>query len=234
MVDCDGMPRPPGVDPVDPLTVGGALRRTLPSAFRSARAVMQLSSPAGLRTHVVKGHLWFWCDRPLTDEEAKAALKGAAVDTSFFHPVGLHYTADPIFADDIDDPCVDGRLALLPGLAEVEVPELAPEKPRLAFIAAGHGHGRAGAGGAERYAEACLRRLALAPEGRRHPTCIAISCRLLAIAKAGQLDPLRVAARIKGVMLGKGFDGRDGRDLGEVDRILEWAWQTVAPEELQR
>jgi hypothetical protein len=76
--------------------------------------------------------------------------------------------------------------------------------------------------------------LALAPEGRRHPTCITAACRLLALAKGGELDPLRVASMIKGVMLGKGFDGRDGRDLTEIDRILEWAWATVRPEGLPR
>ena len=81
-------------------------------------------------------------------------------------------------------------------------------------------------GGAEAYANACLRRLALAPEGHRHNTCVAVSCRLLALSKAGLLDPVRVAGQIKGVMAGKGVE------LPEVDAILEWAWQQVGPEGL--
>ncbi|MCE3247476.1 MAG: hypothetical protein K0R41_1301, partial [Geminicoccaceae bacterium] len=47
MVDADGLPTPGGVDPTDPLRVGGALRRALSTPFRSARAVIQLSSTAG-------------------------------------------------------------------------------------------------------------------------------------------------------------------------------------------
>ncbi len=144
----------------------------------------------------------------------------------------IHYVAGPVFDGGVDDPCFE-RIATLPGHAEVVV-ELAPEKPRQAFIDPRRGSwpGRH-RGAPSATPKACLRRLALAPEGRRHPTCVAISCRLLAIAKAGQLDPLRVAARVKGVMQGKGFDGRGGRDLSEVDKILEWAWQTVKPEELR-
>jgi hypothetical protein len=63
---------------------------------------------------------------------------------------------------------------------------------------------------------------------------LTIACRLLALAKGGEIDPIRVGSMIKGVMQGKGFDGRRGRDLGEVDRILAWAWQTVEPEGLPR
>jgi hypothetical protein len=228
MVDVEGLPIPPGVDPADPAMAGGAARRALPAPFRAARAVVQLSAKAGLLPEI-RVHLWFMLDRAITDAEAKRWLRGAPVDPSIYQPIGIHYIASPIFMD-VDDPCIDGRLAILPGYAEVAVPDLSEqERPRQAYVAQPY---RGRGGGAERYAEACLRRLALAPEGRRHPTCIAISCRLLALAKAGQLDPVTVAGRIKGVMLGRGFDGRGGRDLGEIDSILQWAWQTVEPEEL--
>ena len=78
------------------------------------------------------------------------------------------------------------------------MPELAPERPRQAF--APIGFGRAGAAGAERYAAACLRRLALAPAGRRHrgdPGVAAAACSRS--PKAGQLDPTTGRAQIKGV-----------------------------------
>jgi hypothetical protein len=133
----------------------------------------------------------------------------------------------------VPDP-VPLRSKLIPGEGDaVNVPDL-PERGRQAsphsWPLRPH-HGAAPAR-AEAYAAACLRQLALAPEGRRHPTCLAVSCRLLALAKGGALDPRRVTAQIKGVMLGKGFDGRNGRDLSEIDRILEWAWTTVQPEDL--
>ena len=136
------------------------------------------------------------------------------VDLQVYVPVQPHYVASPVF-DGVDDPCWE-RLALLPGYPEVEVPALPEQqRPRATFASASVG--MAGPARAEAYAAACLRRLALAPEGRRHPTCVAVSCRLLALAKAGLLDPTLVAARIKGTMRGKGFDGRHGRDLSEVD-----------------
>ncbi len=84
----------------------------------------------------------------------------------------------------------------MPGLAEVVVPELEPERPRPAF--APRGLGLAGAVGAEHYAEACLRRLAVAPAGRRHRAILATGCRLFEIAQAGQLDPTTTVARNQG------------------------------------
>ena len=120
-----------------------------------------------------------------------------------------------------------GRLAILPGYAEVAVPDLPdPERPRPVFAPIGIGNGHHH-GGAEAYANACLRRLALAPEGRRHNACRAVCCRLLALSKAGLLDPVRVAGQIKGVMAGKNFP------IAETDALLEWAWQTVKPEGLR-
>jgi hypothetical protein len=199
------------------------VRRHLPPPFRVARCVSQLSSQAGIAPGL-RCHLWFWLNRPLARADLVRWLKGVAgVDLQVFVPIQPHYTAAPIF-DGVDDPCHE-RLAVLPGYAEVEVPPLPdPERPRAAFspmVGDRHRHG-----GAEAYANACLRRLALAPEGRRHNTCVVVACRLLALSKAGLLDPVRIAGQIKGVMAGKGFE------LPEVDAILEWAWRQVGPEGL--
>ena len=234
MIDVEHVANP-GVDPADPELVGGVVRRRLPMPFRSAGCVVQLSSQAGLDPGL-RCHLWFMLDRPLARAELKRWLEPVAgVDLSVFGGVQVHYTAAPVFADGVDDPCHE-RLGLLPGYAEVEVPALPdPVRPRATYAPTGVngiGIGQCGSRRAEAYAQACLQRLAMVPEGRRHPTCVAVSCRLLALAKAGLLDPTRVAAQIKGVMLGRGFDGRHGRDLDEVDKILEWAWQTVEPEGL--
>jgi hypothetical protein len=230
MIEIDALPTPPGVDPVDPLLAGGAVRMALPEPFRGARAAVQLSSSAGIKPGI-RAHLWFWANHPLTDPEVKRLLANAPVDLAVFNPVQCHYSAAPVF-DGVDDPCCDGRLAVLPGYPEVAVPDL-PDRPARQAVAPGAAAVRGfGPAGAERYADVCLRNLALAPEGRRHPTCVAVSCRLLALAKAGLLDPVRVAAQIKGVMAGRGFDGRSGRDLSEIDSILAWSWAQVEPEGL--
>jgi hypothetical protein len=230
MVDLEHVACPPGIDPTDPVLVGGVLRRHLPDPFKVARCVTQLSSQTGLEPGL-RAHLWFVLDRPLARAELVRWLEPVrGVDLQVFSAVQCHYTAAPIF-DDVDDPCHE-RLAVLPGYAEVAVPDL-PDRPvRQAFIPGAATVRGFGPAGAERYADACLRNLALAPEGRRHPTCVAISCRLLALAKAGLLDSVRVAAQIKGVMAGRGFDGRSGRDLSEIDSILAWAWAQVEPEGL--
>jgi hypothetical protein len=227
MVDLEPTACP--VDPVDPILVGGWLRRRLPAPFQSARCAVQLSSSAGVKPGA-RAHCWFWLDRALVRAELERLLAGVeGLDASTLRSRQFHYTASPLFAG-VDDPCHE-RIALLPGHAEVAVPDLSPPPPRQAFSI---GVGGRGGGGAERYAAACLRRLALAPEGQRHRTCLTVSCRLLALAKGGEIDPIRVGAMIKGVMQGKGFDGRGGRGLGEVDKILEWAWRTVQPERLPR
>ena len=228
MIDLEPDTCPAWVDPTDPVLVGGYLRRQLPPALQMARCCVQLSSGAGIKRGL-RAHLWFALSRPLTGAELSRWLgKVAGLDNSTFRPVQPHYCAAPVFDGGADDPCHE-RLAILPGLAEVQVPDLTPERPRQAFAPASFA--RSG-GGAEAFAYACLRRLAVAPEGRRHPTCVSTACTLLAIAKAGQLDPIRVASMIKGVMAGKGFGGRSDRSLDEVDRILEWAWRQVEPRRL--
>ena len=195
------------------------------SRSASARCVVQLSAARPASRHGLRCHCGS-ARQAARARRARALAQGrAGVDLQVFVPVQPHYTAAPIF-DGVDDPCFE-RLALLPGYAEVAVPDLPdPERPRPAFAPIGIGNGHHH-GGAEAYANACLRRLALAPEGRRHSTCVAVSCRLLALSKAGLLDPVRVAGQIKGVMAGKG-----DRPTPKIDAILEWAWQTVGPEGL--
>jgi hypothetical protein len=233
MADCDGIPNP-GVDATDPLEAGGALRRALPPAFWPARCVAQLSSTAGRDPAVVKAHAWFWCDRPLTDEQAKAILKGAAVDTSILHAVGLHYTAAPVVESGAEDPCVLGRLAVVPGFAMVRVPALPSPVMRQglvgATIAASYLPPARGltfrSTRAERYMLACLQCLAAAREGTRHNTCLAVACRLFELCRAGQLDPEATVVRLIRIALGTGLE----RD--EIDSVLAWAWQQVSPKGL--
>ena len=217
------------VDPTDPELVGGWLRYCLPKPFRPARAVVQLSSGAGIKAGA-RAHLWFRTDRPLIRSELEQLLGDApGIDLSTVRPRQLHYVADPLFTDGIDDPCIWGRIAVLPGLAEVEVPELAPRPARHAFApAAAHAYVAPPRGlgfkatRPEQYMLACLRALAAMPAGERHPAIVRISVRLFGLAQGGALDPVVVTGRIRCIAEPWG-------DLSEVDRILSWSWTHATP-----
>ena len=171
---------------------------------RPAVAARPGSSP-GLRAH-----LWFMLDRPLVRRRAQVRWLGRVpgVDLQVFVPGPAALRAPPDLR----------RTSTIRARRAAGACCPASTRSRCRTCRSRSGHGRRsprpaigdglGPARAERYAAACLRRLALAPEGRRHPTCVAVSCRLLALAKAGLLDPIRVAGQIKGVMLGRGFDGR--------------------------
>lgn len=229
MVDVDGLPAPLGVDPCDPLVAGGALRRALPAPFRVARAVVQLSSTVGLEPGVIKGHLWYWLSRPITDAEAKRWLAAAPVDLALYHPIQLHYVANPIFQD-VDDP-VHERLAVLPGLEVVEVGVLPEPRRPAAMPAAPRPYTTPARGigfkstGPERYMLKCLRAIAEAPPTTRHPTFVRVAACLFGLAKGGQLDRAEVSARIQGAVALSSFD----RDFDEVTKALRWAWESSTP-----
>ena len=98
MVDLESVPCPPGIDPTDPLLVGGALRRQLPAPFRVGavrRAVV--SSGAGLKPGL-RAHLWFLLDRPLVRAELVRWLeRRAGRRPAVFVAVQPHYCANPVF-----------------------------------------------------------------------------------------------------------------------------------------
>jgi hypothetical protein len=193
-----------------------------------------LSSGAGLEPAVLKVHLWFLLSRAVTDDEAKRWLKGAPVDDSIYPPVGVHYTARPLFDDPADDPCFE-RLALLPGSAEVVVPDL-PERPTRAFTPAEAGACVPPPRGLsfkatryERYMLKCVAAVAEARGGTRHNVTISVAPCLYGFAKAGELDRSDVTARIKGaaVINGQWLEGPD-----EVNAMLRWAWDNAQPRRL--
>ena len=236
------------VDPTDPTLVGGWLRRRLPAPFQMARAVVQLSSSAGLKIGA-RAHLWFLLDRPLVRDELDRLLGGVdGLDPSTLRPVQIHYTAAPIF-DGVDDPCIWGRIAILPGYAEVRVPALAPEPARRARTPGGlspagaracsvPGRGiRSSAPQARRYMLACIRALAGAPFGQGRDTCMRVALRLYGLAQAGLLDPADVTARLKGTMVqAQGWSPDEvtrGRTLADVNRQLQWAWDHAEPRGLK-
>jgi hypothetical protein len=229
MLDLEHLPNP-GIDPTDPVLVGGAVRMHLPAPFRAASCVSQLSAQAGLEDGL-RCHLWFMLDRPLARADLVRWFKPVSgVDLQVFVPVQPHYVASPLF-EDVDDPCRE-RLALLPGLDVVVVPDLPDPRPRSTFSPAEqrpYAAPRRGIGfrstRAERYMLKCLRAIVEALPGRRHPTIVGVAVRLFGLAKAGDLDPGDVAARLKGAVALGTFD----RSPDEVNSALRWAWEHSEP-----
>jgi hypothetical protein len=188
MVEADSLPCPAGLE-TDPLVAGGIVRGALPAPFRSARAVAQLSSTAGIKPGI-RAHLWFWLDRPVSDHEAKRWLGAAPVDPSVYTPVQPHYTASPIF-EGLDDPCHE-RLAILPGHPEVAVPDLTePVRPtwRVRRSSGPLSRGLAGIGRTQAIMRirADITALTNAPPGRRHPTRVEAMARARFYARRHRL-----------------------------------------------
>jgi hypothetical protein len=233
-LDFDSVPCPGGVDPTDPLLAGGAVRLLLPDWARRASYVAQLTSGAG-RKSGLRVRLWAWCDRAVPDEEWKRLLRDAPVDLALFSAVQPHFTAAPIFADPALEPCVDGRLAVLPGEPELAVPpaSVPPRASSTTYTFKAARRPAVGLGFAptrrspfkstrtENYMRACVRAIAEARGGDGHPTAVRVSYKLFQMVRLGLLDPSDVAGRVKGAFLSRRH--RDTTEA-EVDSVLRWAW----------
>ena len=107
---------------------------TLPDPFRGADCYYRFSSsqnvPYGeLRDkNVLSIHLWFLCDRPVSDDEWKRYFKrvSSPVDSALFSAVQPHFIAQPIF-EGMEDP-LPKRSGFFKGKCDV-VP--VPEIPKL-------------------------------------------------------------------------------------------------------
>ncbi|MDA8884220.1 hypothetical protein N9H99_05710, partial [Planktomarina temperata] len=75
----------------------------LPFEFQAADCWYHLSSSMGIKAGI-RVHLWFWLDRPCSDDEMKAWLSGCPVDMRMFNPIQIHLTANPQFSDGAIDP----------------------------------------------------------------------------------------------------------------------------------
>jgi P4 family phage/plasmid primase-like protien len=90
--------------------------------FSSSQNVLGQGSEAG---EAISLHLWFWCNRPVSDDEWKRYFKSVSspVDTALFSPVQIHFTANPIF-ENMDDPLPD-RSGIFNGDSEtIIVPDI--------------------------------------------------------------------------------------------------------------
>jgi hypothetical protein len=127
-LDVDSLPIPGHINVFDIRACAAAVMHLLPQAFRGARCIVQATASHGFKPGA-RLRLWFWLDRPITCAEAKRWLETAKapVDFSLFQPVGIHYTAGPLFADGRQDP-LPNRVAVLDGRPVVAVPRL-PDPP---------------------------------------------------------------------------------------------------------
>lgn len=124
MLDVDKREIPDSLDlTANPEEVIKWLLNQLPEPFRKADCLFQFSSSQNIPEKVgdaprkvVSVHFWFWCDRPVSDEEWKRFFKIdslSTVDLSLFNAVQAHYVARPSFRG-MDDP-MPRRMGLLRG-----------------------------------------------------------------------------------------------------------------------
>ena len=78
-VDIDDLPLPDDLTDVSTHadTIIAHAIDQLPAEFQNVACVYQWSSSMMIKPGKVRVHLWFWLDRPITDDEAKAWLKPA-------------------------------------------------------------------------------------------------------------------------------------------------------------
>lgn len=80
MLDFDGIPNPGGLDPTSREAME-FLRTLLPTEFQISTCSYSLSSSAGMSaSNTIRGHLWFYVDRPVGEKELKAWLAAAPID----------------------------------------------------------------------------------------------------------------------------------------------------------
>lgn len=137
MLDMDKIEVPAYFDPAkNPEAIITWLINHLPEPFRNVSCVYKFSSSQSVPAKIgeeskktVSAHLWFWCDKPVADDEWKRYFKvhPCNVDKAVFTGVQPHFTARPLFQN-MDDP-LPNRCGLLKGDADtVTVPPMpAPE-----------------------------------------------------------------------------------------------------------
>ena len=109
MLDVDGWTPPRGIDPVqDPeVCIDRFINDKLPPAFQGVSYHWQLSASAGTdkAQGKLKAHVWFWLATPYDSATLKAWAKAESlpIDSAVFHPVQLHFTANPILEAGVVD-----------------------------------------------------------------------------------------------------------------------------------
>jgi hypothetical protein len=121
MIDIDSLAR--DGDSRDQKAMLSYAAQQLPVEFQSVDFWYQFSSSMGIKSGI-RVHLWFWFDRPCSDDEMKAWLSGCPVDMRMFNPIQIHLTANPFFIDGAIDPYPNrsGLFDACTGISTVTVP----------------------------------------------------------------------------------------------------------------
>ena len=121
MIDIDSLAW--GGDLSDQQAMLSYATQQLPVEFQSADFWYHFSSSMGIKAGI-RLHLWFWLDRPCSDDEMKAWLSGCPVDLRLFNPIQIHLTANPQFSDGAVDPYPNrsGLFEAGTGISTVTVP----------------------------------------------------------------------------------------------------------------
>lgn len=133
MLDIDKQPCPAYFDAAkNPKEIVKWALEMLPAPFRKASCYYKFSSSQNVPERIgtvppqeISMHLWFWCDRPVSDEEWKQFFKAnpSPVDKALFSSVQAHYTARPVFRD-MDDPLPKRSGIFKGGYDAVPIPEI--------------------------------------------------------------------------------------------------------------
>lgn len=109
MIDVDGF-EPEFDDPIkSPVkSIKDYIESNLPVCFHNCSFHWQLSSSAGKKgsEETLKSHIWFWLKNPYTSYKLKNWSESINLecDKSLFNPVQIHFTANPVFEDGVEDP----------------------------------------------------------------------------------------------------------------------------------
>ena len=103
------------------------VEKALPDGFHGAGVVWQGSSSMGVKTGVVRVHLWFRLDKAIDSKTAKRWLRpwGMYHDESVLQTGQPNYTATPVF-DGLEDPVrerigmIDGPEVVVPVIEEID------------------------------------------------------------------------------------------------------------------
>lgn len=128
--DIDGIALPDCVDPYGPGGIEYAVMQ-LPREFHAASYIAQFSASAGILNADgtpykpgLRAHIFFWLDRPTTNEELKGWLFDYPVDKAVFTAVQPHYIGNPVLGEGVDC-AITSRLYLnRKNLEAVPVPDL--------------------------------------------------------------------------------------------------------------
>ena len=132
-VDEDKVPCPKHIDPVErPIEAAAWMRRLLPTPFKEAECIYKFSSSHGVYDReTISGHLIFWLDRKVDEQEIKRFFKAnpCPADSKLYNPVQPHFTAAPVFGKGLHDPLIF-RLGILQGKTKVVTLPDIPEPPK--------------------------------------------------------------------------------------------------------